>query len=577
MKFHRSITLQVFFTILPIFLLVLILQMIFFGKYLAPIYSNNLIRNMHNELSDVAEKFSSGNMENNNSVLRAYTIEHEAPVLVLREDYRIADWELFNYLSILTVKAPDIGVCRIPISGLYELSKIPFTEKLTIEAVRLGDSTYYKAFSIRSAQKTYFYQSYSDYLNENPTDLKNRIEMFAVSRNWYTKSDGSLTSDRARIIYDLMKECLINRTNIEKRLEAITKEPFTDNRGTTYCVIAESRQIDGVMTYFVTIRPIVLSENEANYFIKYFYIVFSILGILLTAAVYILSRRLSAPIVKLSSVTSKLASQDFSVRADIGLLNEVGKLSASINLMADNLQAAITELKQSADVAHMNEERMKRLLADLAHEFKTPLGIISLYTEVIEKGMYEKEPAHYFGIIEHEIESLTRMIDETIQLTKLQAGYWEYRPAPVYLNDLIEVALSKFSEELARENFMLEVSMPDVMVMADGRRIEQVLTNLISNAVKYSGAIKLIEVEVTLDKGTVTVSISNYGHISEQDLNYIWDRYYRTAENTSARLPSEGIGLEIVRYILLMHQSDFGVRQEVDKICFYFTLQLVDK
>ncbi len=113
--------------------------------------------------------------------------------------------------------------------------------------------------------------------------------------------------------------------------------------------------------------------------------------------------------------------------------------------------------------------------------------------------------------------------------------------------------------------------------MADGRRIEQVLTNLISNAVKYSGEKKYIEVSVTPGKDTVMVSICNNGYVSEQDLNRIWERYYRAAEDKTVRLPSEGIGLEIVRSILLMHNSDFGVRQEADQICFYFTLQLTDE
>lgn len=125
---------------------------------------------------------------------------------------------------------------------------------------------------------------------------------------------------------------------------------------------------------------------------------YCILGILLIAAVFILSRKLSAPIVRLSNVTSKLASKDFSVRANVNLQNEVGQLSASINVMADNLQAAMEELQQLAEIAKVNEKRMKLLLADLAHEFKTPLGIISLYSEVIENGMFEKEPAYYFGM-----------------------------------------------------------------------------------------------------------------------------------------------------------------------------------
>lgn len=567
-KLNRTITLQVFFAILPVFLIALVLQMIFFGKYFTPLYSSSLLSDIRAEFHSVVEKY-----EKTNSVLSTYTMKYDAPVLVFTEDYLVNERELFNHLSILTVRVPELDLCKLPISGLRELANIKFTEKLIIQAARVGDSIYYEPYSIRSKKNIYLYRQDI----EKQRSQENGIKTLIASRNWYTERDDSPMSYYARIIYDLMKDCLINRIDIESHLATITKEPFADERGTTYCVIAENQRINGVMTYFVTIRPIVLSGSEVRYFRKYFYTIFSIFGILLTIAVYIISIQLSAPIIHLSSVTRKLASQDFSVRADVRSQNEVGQLSENINLMANNLQAAIAELKKSAETANMNEERMKRLLVDLAHEFKTPLGIISLYTEVIENGMFEKEPAHYFRIIEQEIENLTRMIDETIQLAKLRAGYWKYRPAPVYLSDLIEGALSRFSQQLMRENFSLKVHLLDVTVIADGRRIEQVLTNLISNAVKYSDEKKYIEVRVARDKNTVTVSICNEGYVSEQDMNRIWERYYRAADDTTARLPSDGIGLEIVRRILLMHNSDFGVRQEADKICFYFSLLIAEE
>ncbi|MED1795344.1 sensor histidine kinase [Brevibacillus nitrificans] len=567
MKIKKSIMLQIFFTILSIFLLVFVLQFIFFGKYFTSLYSNFLLRDIRTEFQSAVDQFSSSKNEKANSVLSTYAVSYDAPVLAFTEDYGVIGQGLFNYLSILTVRVPEVGICRILISGLNELPTINLNDLLTIEGVRVGESNYFEPYSIRSTNKIYLYRQ---------TERTKDTRTITATSNWYTENEGSLLNDRARLIYDLMKDCLIERKDIKTYLAAITKEPFTDKRGTSYYIISESRRIDGVLTYFVTIRPIVVSNSEVRYFSNYFYTVYCILGILLIAAVFILSRKLSAPIVRLSTVTSKLASKDFSVRANVYLQNEVGQLSESINVMADNLQAAMEELQQSAEVAKVNEKRMKLLLADLAHEFKTPLGIISLYSEVIENGMFEKEPAYYFGIIEQEIENLTQMIDETIQLSKLEAGYWEYKPAPFYISDLIEGALSRFSEKIMRENFTLKVDLLDAMVFADGRRIEQVLTNLISNALKYSSEKKVIEVRVTRENGNVKVRICNDGYISEQDINHIWERYYRASEKTTARLPSEGIGLEIVKHILIMHSSNFEVRQEADMVCFYFTIPLVD-
>ncbi|MBU7318426.1 HAMP domain-containing protein [Paenibacillus oleatilyticus] len=365
------------------------MQFIFFGKYFTSLYSNFLLRDIRAEFQSAVEQFSSSKNEQANSVLSTYAVSYDAPVFAFTEDYSVIGQGLFNYLSILTVRVPGVGICRILISGLNEMPNINLNDILTIEAVRVGESNYFEPYSILSTNNIYLYRQ---------TERAKSTKTMTATSNWYTKNEGSLLNNRARIIYDLMKACLIKRKDIKTYLAAITKEPFTDKRGTSYYIISESRRKDGVVTYFVTIRPIVVSNSEVRYFSNYFYTVYCILGILLIAAVFILSRKLSAPIVRLSNVTSKLASKDFSVRANVNLQNEVGQLSASINVMADNLQAAMEELQQSAEIAKVNEKRMKLLLADLAHEFKTPLGIISLYSEVIENGMFEKEPAYYFGM-----------------------------------------------------------------------------------------------------------------------------------------------------------------------------------
>ena len=569
---NRSITWQVFFTILPIFLLILVLQMIYLTKYFTPVYRESMLRDIRAEFRDLVEDYSNGSEYEASAVLRAYTEKYETPVLVFGEDYQIKDHDFFDHMSILTIRDTSQNMYKLPIAGLSELAKINFSENLYVQALRIGESEYYEPIQIRSDAKMYLYR-------QNPDNLadKTRLTDFDVRRCWYTEQGGNPTNNCTYIIYGIIKDCLINRTDIRSHLESISKEPFTEKSGTTYQIITDSISIDGVETYFVTIRPIVFSGSEAKYFNKYFYSIFALFGLLLITVVYFLSKRLSSPIVSLSEVAQKLAAQDFSVRAAVNSQNEVGRLSSNINLLADNLQQAIVESQQSAEAAHTNEARMKSLLADLAHEFKTPLGIISLYAEVIEKRKFEKEPEYYFRIIEHEIENLTQMIDETIQLTKMYAGYWEYRPAPVALDDLIEIALSRFSEKLNRDQFNLDVRLLDVTVIADARRIEQVLTNFISNAIKYSGEKKSIEVDVVRNGQTVTVSISNYGHVSAQDLSRIWERYYQAAEDTAAHLPSQGIGLEIAREILMMHSSEYGVRQEEDKICFYFTLPIADE
>ncbi len=568
--FKVSIVLQVFLSLLFIFLLVLVIQTLIFANYFNQFYKFSMLNDIRSEFKRITDEFSDGGEEQVNEALREYTIKHQAPILVFNKDYLIMDRYFFDQLSMLTLCDSNNVMYKIPLQRINKLTNISVYEKLNVEAVRLGSSTYYEPTLIRSEKQTYLIRQPSTYNNYDSANLM----IFNSVQSKYYQQGGGRMENRAWYIYDLVKDCLINRTDIDAHLAKIAQFPFTDNTGTVYYVISQTRQINEQTLYFVTIRQIILTGTEGRYFNKFFYFIFIFLCFALTVTAYILSRRFSAPIRKLSSVTEKLAHQDFSVRTIINSRNEIGQLSSNINLLADNLESAMDEFRKSADNACQNEMKMKMLLADLAHEFKTPLGIISLYVEVIEKQKFEKKPQYYFNIIEHEIENLTQMIDDTIQLTKMQAGYLEYNPGSVELNDLINIALSRFSEKLAEENFTLNVQSLDLIVIADGRRIEQVLTNLISNAIKYSTEIKRIEVEVTQQGQLVTVGISNYGHVSDKDLNRIWERYYSAEKDSTTRLPSQGIGLEIVRGILQMHNSHFGVKQEGGRICFYFTLNL---
>ena len=122
----------------------------------------------------------------------------------------------------------------------------------------------------------------------------------------------------------------------------------------------------------------------------------------------------------------------------------------AINTMADNLEYTINKVIDSAKEAKDGEQRIRTILANLAHEFKTPLSIISLYIEVIEAGVYEKEPAYYFNIVNKQIDDLTRIIDETIQLSKLQSGSWKYAPNNYLLEELVKSALEPFQEVIRK-------------------------------------------------------------------------------------------------------------------------------
>jgi len=379
--------------------------------------------------------------------------------------------------------------------------------------------------------------------------------------------------DADRFLYQQIRDCLVYKMPIEEYLDTITRRVISDSR-TDYSIYADSKTIDGTKYYFLTARQIVITGQEEAYLNQMFYAIYLLLGVILALAAWFLSRYVSKPLIDLSNMTQRLAQLDFSQKAQMDRSDELGLLSYHINLMASSLYVTLQELQGAEEQARRNEERMQKLLADLAHEFKTPLFIVSSYTEALEKGIAGENAARYYSFISSEIERLSELVNEVIELSHIQMGTWRVNIESWDIRDVIQATMEKFEDRFSCEGFSTAWSADDVMVWMDVRRIEQVLTNLLSNAIKYSDQEKRIEISTRLTGDKIVVQVKNSGELSDLDRERIWERYYRHGGTDLSRLPSEGIGLDIVKTILQAHNSEYGVKQEKGMISFYFSLDM---
>lgn len=566
-RWNKSFASQIFTAIMSALFIVAILHAFFFQYAFTSLYTHRLQNDRQAEFVAVCDEFSGTNENSYDKNLSQYASANETAVLVFDEDYSILDTGFFSNLTMLTAEMQDGQYLKIPIPFLKELPENLQRDEVVIGARRLGNSKYCVPYTIHVNDATYYQKNDSAVANKRVV-----IPSFQVKEAWYSIVAGSKTSDRTWLIYNAVKGCLLEHAPIDTYLMNLPKISAEQNSKEQIQYFTYNRVVDGKKTYFVTINTVGLTGSEAIYMRKYLLTLYACLFGLLTIAAYIIARRLSRPTKELSEVANKIAKCDFSARAKVESNDELGQLATNINIMADNLENAMGEIIQAAEDAKNNEERIRMLLANLAHEFKTPLSIISLYTEVIEAGVYEKNPSYYFHNVNEQIDTLTRMVDETIQLSKLQSGTWNYSPQNHTLSEIVNSALSPFLEQIEKENFKLSEEIPDIEVYVDGVRIKQVLTNLISNAMKYSDARGRIAIKAIDNGDEVEVQVTNSGNVSQDDLERIWTRYYRASEQTTTRLPSEGIGLDIVRAILEMHSSRYGVKNLEHEIMFYFTL-----
>ncbi|AQQ53238.1 sensor histidine kinase [Planococcus lenghuensis] len=264
---------------------------------------------------------------------------------------------------------------------------------------------------------------------------------------------------------------------------------------------------------------------------------------------YILSRKLSDPLLDMEKAARKMAKGELDTRVASGTADEIGSLAVAINDLAIDLQQ------------YRNNRR--QFFADISHELQTPMTYLEGYAHALENKLYksEEEQQQYARIIRQETARLSRLVHELFDLAKMEEGKISLTVEDVDLIEVAENALLKSQMKAREKGIHLVFSPPDTVpyVTADGMRMEQVLMNLIDNAVKYTqrGEIRL---EVEARAGNVKVAVEDTGiGIPEADLPHLFDRFYRVEKSRSREFGGTGLGLAIVKQLTELQGGTIAV------------------
>jgi signal transduction histidine kinase len=287
-------------------------------------------------------------------------------------------------------------------------------------------------------------------------------------------------------------------------------------------------------------------------------LVLLLLAVLL--AVY-LSRKISAPIIRLNAGARELAQGNYETRFDGRGYREIAELS-------DILNHAATELAKV-------ETLRRELIANVSHDLRTPLTMIKGYGEVM-RDLPGENTATNVQVIIDEAERLSRLVSDLLDLSRLQAGAQEITPRIFNLTRNLRLTLERFSRLTEQSGYRIDFAAEEeVFVSADEMKISQVLYNLISNAIHYTGPDRIVRIRQTVEaeRGAVRVAISNSGEgIAPEHLPYIWDRYYRIDKTHRQLDTGSGLGLFIVKNVLQAHAASFGVESANGNTTFWFEL-----
>ena len=316
----------------------------------------------------------------------------------------------------------------------------------------------------------------------------------------------------------------------------------------------------------MSIDPIDATSNVIRNQLIYITVISLIIS---TVISLFMSKRISRPIKKMNEEAKKLEKGDYDVVFEKCGYEELDEL-------ADTLNRATNSLERT-------DEIRRELMANVSHDLKTPLTMIKAYSEMIRDlsgDNKEKREAHLKVIID-ETDRLTRLVNDMMDLSKIESGILTINKEKFNFSQVASSLIDRIKLSSMETEHVIEYTIPnELYVYADRTKIEQVLYNLVINAIKHSGEGKRnINVKVTATQKRVKVEVIDDGvGISKKDLEYIWDRYYKASESFTRNVQGSGLGLSIVKNILLKHKSNFGVESTEGKGSnFWFDLERISK
>ena len=289
----------------------------------------------------------------------------------------------------------------------------------------------------------------------------------------------------------------------------------------------------------------------------------AILLALSAAIAILLSRRIGGPLVSLNRSAAVLATGKYDVTFDGRGYREVSELSSTLTYAAQEL-SKVEGLRQE-------------LIANVSHDLRTPLTMIAGYSEVMRDIPGENTPENIQIIID-ETQRLTGLVNDMLDLAKLQAGSQTLSPQPLSLTGMVEEVLGRYQRLIEREGYVITFSHgEEAMVSGDPSKLTQVVYNLINNAINYTGPDKTVRVEQEAADGWVTLSVLDSGPgIDPAHQPYIWERYYKVDKAHKRAAIGTGLGLSIVKGVVELHHGRYGVESSPGSGSrFWFSLPLL--
>lgn len=365
--------------------------------------------------------------------------------------------------------------------------------------------------------------------------------------------------------------CMLGKNN-DKINKKMTKFIESNDLSQYYNVYNTESKTQGLLYAFKINNQSVFIysnlENISSYIrlLKSQMIYFLMVIILISIIVSIfLANKITKPIREITSCAKNLGERKYNTKFPKNGILEIDSLSETL----ENVQKELSK----------SDELKRDLMANVSHDLKTPLTMIKAYAEMIKDISYKdrEQMNEHLNIIMEESDRLTLLVNDILELSKTQSEVNMYNYEEYDLIKEIKKIINRYKVMEELNNYKFELDLPKkAFVRADKNKINQVIYNLLNNAINYTGDDKVVKLKVTKEDNSYLVEVIDTGKgIQKEEIPYIWDKYYKNDKNHQRNIVSTGLGLSIVKEILNKHNFEYGVISKLNKgSTFYFRISL---
>lgn len=374
----------------------------------------------------------------------------------------------------------------------------------------------------------------------------------------------------------------------KEKMEIISSKTLSDGAVIQRAVSAFSKdeyllctRVKGNLVTEVKIR-ISLLESSASAAGEFITIITAICFVFAIIWVFVFARKFSRPISEMSEITGRMAGLDFSKRVKVTRKDEIGTLGSSINNLSDKLDGALSELRQTnaklkgeIDLERQLDAMRRGFVANVSHELKTPLSIISGYAEGLKLNINSDSKEKYCDTIIDEADRMNRLVLSILELSKYEAAQTKTDPEKFDISAVCRDMLNRVFVGRKDLTVICDVA-ESTLVFADPTQTEQILKSFIENAASHVSESGTVRVFAEENGDKLKVCVENTGKpIDPEIMPRIWESFFRGDASHSRDKSRFGLGLSIVSAIVKAQGEECGVYNTETGVCFWFTCRKV--